>query len=109
MTLSIPNSVSNGIPDTDTLKTLGKQNGLENFAYNGAHELKVGDVIVWGDGQGKQGHTGIVGPNGIMFESTTSRSESGPQARRDIDAFVKRATGREVRVLRPVLDVRPSS
>jgi hypothetical protein len=97
----------NGIPDTDTLKTLGKQNGLENFAYNGSQDLRVGDVIVWGDGQGKQGHTGIVGPNGIMFESTSNRSESGPQARRGIEAFVARATGREVRVLRPIVDVRP--
>jgi hypothetical protein len=103
----------NGIPDTDTLKTLGNKNGLENFAYNGPQDLRIGDVIVWGDKKDhtgktiKEGHTGIVGPNDIMFESTSNRSESGPQARRGIEAFVARATGREVRVLRPIVDVRP--
>jgi cell wall-associated NlpC family hydrolase len=64
---------------------------------------KPGDVIVWADHDGRDGHTGYVIADGQIAESTTARDQNGKTGVqvRDIDRFLRRGAGQPIRILRP--------
>lgn len=82
---------------------LMKDIGVFNSSNDVIDSAQPGDVIVWGDHGGRDGHTGYVISEGKIAESTPSRDTNGRSGVqiRPIERFLKSSRGRPIRILRP--------